>query len=113
MRGLNFEACQFDRAIVENSEFSTSSFKNITAVAMEVPDATFVRTRFVAADFTDANLTNAFFTHAEFSAVNFTRVNFFRCDMGQTKVHSDCIEHENYLKQIQLEPSQREAVNGV
>ncbi|MDO5667193.1 MAG: DUF2169 domain-containing protein [Alcaligenaceae bacterium] len=112
LRGLNFKACQFDRAIIENSEFSTSSFTDSTAVAMETPDSVFMRTRFVGADFTDANLTHGTFTNAEFSAVNFTRVNFFRCEMGHTTIHADCIEHDNYLEQIQLEPSAREVSDG-
>lgn len=107
LRALNFNACQFDRAIIENSEFSTSTFNDISAVALEVPDSIFMRTRFVNVDLSDANLTNGTFTHAEFSAVNFTRVNFFRCEMGHTTVKADCIEHDNYLEQIQLEPSER------
>ncbi|WP_432786439.1 hypothetical protein AAEX37_00556 [Oligella sp. MSHR50489EDL] len=106
-RSLQFEACQFDRAIIENSEFSMSRFSDIRAVAMETPDSVFMRTHFVNADFTDANLTNGTFTHATFSAVNFTRVNFFRCEMGLTTIHADCIEHDNYQQQIQLEPSER------
>lgn len=112
LRGLNFKACQFDRAIIENSELSLSSFSDISAQAMEVPDSVFMRTRFAGADFSDANLSNGTFTHAEFSAVNFTRVNFFRCEMGHTTIKPDCIEHDNYLEQIQLEPSEREVSNG-
>lgn len=108
LRNLNFRSCRFDSAIIENTECSLSSFKHVSAVGMETPDALFLRARFEDVDFTGANLTNAIFTHAEFSAVNFTRVNFFRCDMAHTVVNSDCIEHENYMKQIQLEPSQRE-----
>lgn len=113
LRNLNYKACQFDRAIIENSDFSLSSFSDISAVAMELPDAVFMRTRFVGADFSGSNLTNAMFTHAEFSAVNFTHVNFFRCEMGHTVIKDDCIEHENYLEQIQLEPSEREVSDDV
>lgn len=113
LRNLTYQACRFDRAIIENSDFSLSVFSDISAVAMELPDAVFMRTRFVRADFSGSNLSNATFTHAEFAAVNFTHVNFFRCEMAHTVIKSDCIEHENYLEQIQLEPSQREVSDGV
>src|SRR5699024_7644256 len=113
LRNLTYQACRFDRAIIENSDFSLSGFSDISAVAMELPDAVFMRTRFVRADFSGSNLSNETFTYAEFAAVNFTHVNFFRCEMAHTVIKSDCIEHENHLEQIQLEPSQREVSDGV
>src|SRR5699024_6334632 len=50
LRNLTYQACRFDRAIIENSDFSLSGFSDISAVAMELPDAVFMRTRFVRAD---------------------------------------------------------------
>lgn len=106
-RNLNFLSCKFDSSIIENTELSKSTFIDLSARSIEIPDAIFRRSRFKRCDFSESNFMSGTFTYSEFSEVNFTHVNFFRCEMGQTVIKDDCIEHENYMVQIQLEPSER------
>ncbi|CCG20115.1 pentapeptide repeat protein [Taylorella asinigenitalis 14/45] len=108
LRKLNFIECTFNSASIINSELSFSSFENCNAKEIQIPDSVLRVCTFDMVDFSNSNFIGGTFTRSSFSQVNFTHVNFFRCEMGMTVINDYCIEHENYMTQIQLEPSERE-----
>ena len=108
MRGLHFQRPRFVQAIIRNTDCSKSVFEQADCRGMETPDGVFMRTEFRQSDFTAANLMTGLFRKATFIHTNFRKVNFFRSDFAESSIDAGSLHDDNYTRQIQLEPTQRE-----
>lgn len=107
MRDIHFLRPNFKLATIRNTDCSKSIFESANCSGLETPDGVFMRSQFSDTDFTAANLTGTIFRKSRFIKTNFSKVNFFRADLGETDIDTDSLHHDNYTREVQLEPTKR------
>lgn len=110
MRNVRFVRPDFTLATIRNTDCSKSIFESATCRGLETPDGVFMRSQFSDSDFTAANLTGTIFRKSRFIRTNFRKVNFFRADLGEADIDTSTLQHNNYTREVQLEPTKREVL---
>ena len=107
MREVHFVRPCFALAVIRNTDCSKTVFDAADCRGLETPDGVFMRAAFHNTDFTAADLKGCLLGKSRFIKANFSKVNFFRADLAQTNIDVSSLQHDNYVRQVQLEPTQR------